>query len=96
MMTAATRNEHYTETHATEPVGFLAFALRAKTWELGCTMGRGHLRERRISLLCALVVRGIHALQYGWSAGLRERLMDAHEDQPEHGWRQGAMRHNPA
>ncbi len=36
------------------------------------------------------------ALQYGWSAGLRESLVNTHEDQPEHGWRQGAVRHNPA
>ena len=26
----------------------------------------------------------------------RKSLVDSHEDQPEHGWRQGAMRHNPA
>ena len=36
------------------------------------------------------------ALQYGWSAGLRESLVNTREDQPEHGWRQGAVRHNPA
>ncbi|MDQ3764764.1 MAG: hypothetical protein M3460_25525 [Actinomycetota bacterium] len=32
-----TYNEHYTETHATEPVLFLAFELSEKTWKLGFT-----------------------------------------------------------
>jgi transposase len=41
MMTTATHNEHYTETHATEPVLFLAFALSEKTWKLGVTTGHG-------------------------------------------------------
>jgi hypothetical protein len=38
-MTTATPNEHSTETYAPEPVLFLAFALRAKTWKLGFTPG---------------------------------------------------------
>jgi transposase len=50
MMTTATRNEHYTETHATEPVLFLAFELSEKTWQLGCTTGHGQKpRERCIA-----------------------------------------------
>jgi hypothetical protein len=50
MMTTATHNEHYTETHAPEPVLFLAFALREKTWKLGFTTGYGQQpRERRIA-----------------------------------------------
>ena len=49
-MTTATRNEHYTETHATEPVLFLAFELSEKTWKLGCTTGHGQQpRERSIT-----------------------------------------------
>ena len=35
------------------------------------------------------------ALQYRRSAGLRESLVESHEGQPEHGWRKGAVRHNP-
>ena len=50
MMTPATHNEHSTETHAPEPVLFLAFALREKTWQLGCTTGYGQQpRERRVA-----------------------------------------------
>jgi transposase len=49
MLTTAPRHEQYTARHATEPVLFLAFARRAKTWKLGCTMGHGQPpRERRI------------------------------------------------
>jgi hypothetical protein len=48
-MTTATRNEQSTAMHATEPGLFLAFALRAKTWKLGCTTGPGQQpRERHI------------------------------------------------
>jgi hypothetical protein len=36
------------------------------------------------------------ALQYRWSASLRESLGESHEGQPCSGWRQGAARHNPA
>jgi hypothetical protein len=39
MLNTATGNEHSTETPATEPVLFLAFALREKTWKLGFTTG---------------------------------------------------------
>ena len=50
MLTTATRNEHYTETHATEPVLFLAFELSEKTWKLGFTTGHGHNpRERTMA-----------------------------------------------
>jgi transposase len=50
MMTTATRHEHYTETHATEPVLFLAFELSEKTWKLGFTTGHGQKpRERSIA-----------------------------------------------
>src|SRR5262249_31978114 len=45
----ATRNEHYTATHATEPVLCLAFALSAKTWKLGCTTGHGQTPRERSS-----------------------------------------------
>ena len=49
-MTTATYNEHYTETHATEPVLLLAFALREKAWKLGCTTGHGQKpRERTMA-----------------------------------------------
>jgi hypothetical protein len=41
MMTTATHNEHSTDTHAPAPGLFLAFALRAKTWQRGCTTGHG-------------------------------------------------------
>ena len=48
-MTTAIRNEHYTKTHATEPVLFLAFELSEKTWKLGFTTGYGQQpRERSI------------------------------------------------
>jgi hypothetical protein len=48
-MTTATPNEHSTAMHATEPLLFLAFALREKTWKLGCTTGHGQQpRERSI------------------------------------------------
>lgn len=50
MRTTATPNAHDTDTHATEPVLFLAFALRAKTWQLGCTTGHGQKpRERTLA-----------------------------------------------
>jgi hypothetical protein len=50
MMTLAPHNEHYTAMHAPEPVLFLAFALREKTWKLGFTTGYGQQpRERRIA-----------------------------------------------
>jgi transposase len=50
MLTTATHNEHDTETHATEPVLFLAFELREKTWKLGCTTGHGQKpRERTMA-----------------------------------------------
>jgi transposase len=50
MMTTATHNEHYTETHATEPVLFLAFELSEKTWKLGFTTGHGQKpRERTMA-----------------------------------------------
>src|SRR6266511_3399454 len=50
MMTTATRNEQYTAMHATEPVLFLAFELREKTWKLGFTTGHGQQpRERNIA-----------------------------------------------
>jgi transposase len=50
MMTTATRHEQYTAMHATEPVLFLAFELREKTWKLGCTTGHGQQpRARRIA-----------------------------------------------
>jgi transposase len=50
MMTTATHNEHYTATHATEPVLFLAFELSETTWKLGCTTGHGqNPRERSIA-----------------------------------------------
>ena len=49
-MTTATHNEHYTETHATEPVLFLAFELSEKTWKLGFTTGHGQKpRERTMA-----------------------------------------------
>lgn len=49
-MTTATRNEHHTETHATEPGLFLAFARSEKTWKLSFTMGHGQKpHERRIA-----------------------------------------------
>ena len=49
-MTTATHNEHYTETHAPEPVLFLAFELSEKTWKLGFTTGYGQQpRERSIA-----------------------------------------------
>ena len=49
MMTTATPNKHYTETHAPEPVLFLAFELSEKTWKLGFTTGYGQKpRERSI------------------------------------------------
>ena len=49
-MTTATHNEHYTDTHATEPVLFLAFELSEKTWKLGFTTGHGQQpRERSIA-----------------------------------------------
>jgi transposase len=41
MLATATRNEHDTAIHATEPMWFLAFELRAKTWKLSCTTGHG-------------------------------------------------------
>ena len=50
MMTTATRNEQSTARHAPEPVLFLVFALREKTWKLGCTTGHGQQpRERNIA-----------------------------------------------
>jgi transposase len=50
MMTTATHNEHYTETHAPEPVLFLAFELSEKTWKLGFTTGYGQKpRERSVA-----------------------------------------------
>jgi transposase len=49
-MTTATHNEHYTETHAPEPVLFLAFELSEKTWKLGFTTGYGQKpRERSVA-----------------------------------------------
>jgi transposase len=47
MMTTVTHNEHDTATHATEPVWFLAFALREKTWQLGFTPGHGQKPRAR-------------------------------------------------
>ena len=47
MLTSATRHEHYTATHATEPVWLLAFELREKTWQLGCTTGQGQKPRAR-------------------------------------------------
>src|SRR2546422_1486266 len=50
MMTTATRNEQYTAMHATEPVLFVAFELREKTWKLGFTTGHGQQpRERTVT-----------------------------------------------
>jgi transposase len=50
MMTTATHNEYYAETHAPEPVLFLAFELSEKTWKLGFTTGYGQQpRERSIA-----------------------------------------------
>jgi transposase len=50
MLTTATHNEHYTARHATEPVLFLAFELREKTWKLGFTTGHGQKpRERTMA-----------------------------------------------
>jgi hypothetical protein len=60
MMTTATRNEHYTETRATEPVLFLAFALSEKTWKFGCTMGHGQ-KPRGSCFRCALYDPVCHA-----------------------------------
>jgi transposase len=50
MLTTATHNAHYTKTHATEPVLFLAFELSEKTWKLGFTTGHGQQpRERTMA-----------------------------------------------
>jgi hypothetical protein len=47
MTTTATHNGHDT---TPERVLFVAFALREKTWKLGCTTGHGQKpRERRIA-----------------------------------------------
>jgi transposase len=47
MMTTATQNEHY---NAHEPVLFMAFELREKTWKLGFTLGHGQPpRERTMA-----------------------------------------------
>jgi transposase len=54
MMTTATRNEHYTEAHATEPVLFLAFELSEKTWKLGFTTGHGQKPRERTMTACDL------------------------------------------
>jgi hypothetical protein len=45
--------------------------------------------------LYPLVVTGIHTLQYRCSACLTQSLVYAHANQPEHSWRQGAVRNNP-
>jgi transposase len=46
MITTATPNAHYS---ATEPVVFVAFELREKTWKLGFTIGHGQKpRERTV------------------------------------------------
>jgi hypothetical protein len=47
MLTTATRNAQYTAMPATEPVVFLAFALRAQTWKLGCATGHGQQPRAR-------------------------------------------------
>ena len=46
-MPTAPHNEHYTETHTTEFVLFLAFELREKTWKLGFTTGHGQKPHER-------------------------------------------------
>ena len=47
MLTTATQNMH---DNAHEPVLFMAFELREKTWKLGCTRGDGQPpRERTIA-----------------------------------------------
>jgi transposase len=47
MITTATPNAHYS---ATEPVLFVAFELREKTWKLGFTIGHGQKpRERTVT-----------------------------------------------
>jgi len=47
MRTTATRNEHDPETHAPEPVLFLAVARSAKTWQLGFPTGHGQKPRER-------------------------------------------------
>src|SRR5262245_4640143 len=47
MTTTATHSEHYTAMHPTEPVLFLAFELREKTWKLGFTTIEVNRRKRR-------------------------------------------------
>ena len=44
-MPTAPHNEHYTETHTTEPVVFLGFELSEKNWKLGFTTGYEQLLE---------------------------------------------------
>jgi hypothetical protein len=61
MVTTATRNEHYTATHATEPVSFRAFALREKTWKLGCTMGPGQKSHE-----CTMAARDLKRSAGAW------------------------------
>ena len=70
MRTTAPRNEHSTETHATEPGLLLAFALREKTWTLGCTTGHGQKPRERPMAARDLKRLLDEVVQATWRCGL--------------------------
>jgi hypothetical protein len=58
MMPTATQNEHY---NAHEPVLFMAFELREKTWRLGFTTGHGQ-KPREHTVTARQQARGLQEI----------------------------------